>query len=40
VGVVISASRLTRIRLVTHYGISANDIDRALLAFERAMKSD
>jgi threonine aldolase len=39
-GVVIGASRLTRIRLVTHYGISATDIDRALLAFERAMKSD
>jgi threonine aldolase len=39
-GVVIAAARGDRIRLVTHYGIDAADIDRALFAFERALAGD
>ena len=36
-GVLFSGGDDGRIRAVTHYGISAEDIDRALLAVERAM---
>jgi threonine aldolase len=36
-GLVIGAARGRRFRLVTHYGIEAADIDRALFAFEQAL---
>jgi threonine aldolase len=36
-GVVIGDGPARRIRLVTHYGIEAADVERALLAFQRAL---
>jgi threonine aldolase len=39
-GVVIGAARGNRIRLVTHYGVEAADIERTLMAFDKALAGD